>query len=212
MIKINFLITVYALLTFNLTFGQTQYNQLDTILVAILETIHEEDQIYRIREIEMGKKYGWDSEECNTVWKQKIQADSINLIKVKKIIDTRGWLGPQIIGEQGNKTLFLIIQHADINTQKKYLPILKEAIKNGQAKAAYYATMKDRVLIRQGEKQLYGSQLIKENEEWRLSPMIDPDNVDKRRAEVGLKPLADYLQAWDIVWNVEAFKKRMNKP
>ena len=212
MIKIRILITICGLLTFNLAFGQNQNNQLDTALVAMLDTIHEEDQIYRIREIEMGEKYGWDSEECDAVWRKKVQADSINLIKVKKIIDERGWLDVDIIGEQGNKTLFLVIQHADINTQEKYLPILKEAVKMGNANVSYYAIMKDRVLLRKGEKQIYGSQVENKTGKWVLSPMIDPDKVDKRREEVGLKPLAEYLQTWDIIWNAEAFKKRMNKP
>ena len=31
-----------------------------------------------------------------------------------------------------------------------------------------------------------------------VSPLEDPDNVDKRRAEVGLGPLADYVSNWNI--------------
>jgi hypothetical protein len=44
-----------------------------------------------------------------------------------------------------------------------------------------------------------------------LSPMIDPDNVDKRRAEVGLEPIAEYLKIFDVTWDVEKFKKRMEE-
>jgi hypothetical protein len=40
-------------------------------------------------------------------------------------------------------------------------------------------------------------------------PLEDPDNVDKRRAAVGLEPLADYVKSWDIEWNVEAYKKQL---
>ena len=39
-----------------------------------------------------------------------------------------------------------------------------------------------------------------------VSPMIDPDNVDQRRAEVGLQPLADYVRRWNIIWDVEQYK------
>lgn len=40
-------------------------------------------------------------------------------------------------------------------------------------------------------------------------PLEDPDNVDKRRAEVGLGPLADYVKQWNIVWDVEEYKKQL---
>lgn len=41
--------------------------------------------------------------------------------------------------------------------------------------------------------------------------MIDPDNVDKRRESVGLKPLAEYLQIWNLTWDLDKFKKRMEE-
>lgn len=37
--------------------------------------------------------------------------------------------------------------------------------------------------------------------------LSDPDNVDKKRKEVGLGLLADYAKNWDIIWNVEEYKK-----
>lgn len=47
--------------------------------------------------------------------------------------------------------------------------------------------------------------------EYILSPMIDPDNVDKRREEVGLMPLAEYLNHFDLIWDIEKFKMRMEE-
>ena len=40
-------------------------------------------------------------------------------------------------------------------------------------------------------------------------PLNDPDNVDKRRAEVGLSSLAEYLNHWNIKWDVEEYKKEL---
>jgi hypothetical protein len=31
--------------------------------------------------------------------------------------------------------------------------------------------------------------------------------VDKRRAEVGLGPLQDYLTSWGLTWDAEQYKK-----
>jgi hypothetical protein len=39
----------------------------------------------------------------------------------------------------------------------------------------------------------------------------DPDNVDKKRASVGLEPLAEYASNWGIVWDVEQYKKDLPK-
>ncbi len=40
-----------------------------------------------------------------------------------------------------------------------------------------------------------------------VSPFEDPDNVDKRRAAVGLQPLAEYVYQWQIKWDIEQYKK-----
>jgi len=114
------------------------------------------------------------------------EKDSVNLIKVKKILDERGWLGPDVIGNQGNQTWFLVIQHAGIEAQEAYLPMMREAVKNGNARASSFALLEDRVALKKGGKQIYGSQIGRDQEtgEYYILPLIDPDNVDSRRAEV----------------------------
>ena len=214
--KQRFLFASLGILFFNLAFGQTGKIPDPTQkkeLASILDTIHQEDQKYREGLDTIYKKYGWDSKETKDVWKIINEKDSINLIKVEKILAEYGWLGADIVGKQGNKTLFLVIQHANLQTQIKYLPMFREAVKNGKAEGGSLATMEDRVLISQGEKQIYGSQLAGDYKTklYVLSPMIDPDNVDKRRAEVGLEPIAEYLKIFDVTWDVEKFKKRMEE-
>jgi hypothetical protein len=36
-----------------------------------------------------------------------------------------------------------------------------------------------------------------------------PDNVDKRRKEVGLNSIEDYAAEFGITWNVEEYKKML---
>jgi hypothetical protein len=173
---------------------KTEVN-LDKILVAILDTIYQNDQKYR--------------KESVLDWKTINYYDSINLVKVKKILDERGWLGADIVGVQGNTTLFLVIQHSDYETRQKYLPMMREAVENGNARASSLALLEDRVALEKGEKQIYGSQIAGNSESgYFVRPLIDPDNVDKRRAEVGLVPIQDYVSRWGIVWDVEEFKKK----
>ena len=182
-------------------------------LVAILDTINIEDQKYRHQIDEIEKKYGWESKEIKDHWKIIHEKDSVNLIKVKTILDQYGWLGADIVGKQGNSTLFLVIQHSDLTTQEKYLPLMREAVKNGKAQGSSLALLEDRVALRQGKMQIYGSQIGRnlETQEYYVSPLEDPDNVDKRRAEVDLGPLADYISKWKINWDVEQYKRDLPK-
>ena len=214
--KQRILFTLLIILFFNTAFGQnpkTSETGLNKDLVSILDTIFKEDKQFRLQSQELKKKYGWESNEVQTLWKTIQITDSIHLIKVKKILDEKGWLGPDTVGYYGNVTLFLVIQHADRQTRVKYIPMLRDAVKKGNARPQDLALMEDRVLIEKGEKQIYGSQLTMNSETntMELAPMIDPDNADKRRSEVSLEPLAEYLKYDDLTWDVEKFKKRMDE-
>lgn len=181
---------------------------LDKSLVARLDTIYKEDQKYRLELNEVETKYGWESEEVKKQWKIISEKDSLNLIKVKEILDNKGWLGPKIIGQQGNSTLFLVIQHSDLETQENYLPMMKEAVKNGNADPSSLALLEDRVALGKGKKQIYGSQIGRNDVtgKYYVLPLIDPDNVNKRREEVGLGSIQEYISIWDIIWDVEEYK------
>jgi tetratricopeptide (TPR) repeat protein len=186
---------------------------LDKPLVATLDTIFQEDQTYRRQIGDIEKKYGRDSDEMKKQWGIINQKDSVNLIKIQNILDERGWLGSNVIGNQGNSTLFLVIQHAPLEVQEKYLPMMRNAVKKGNAAASSLALLEDRVSLRKGGRQIYGSQIGRDPEtgEFFVSPLIDPTNVDKRRAGVGLGPISDYISNWNMTWDVEKHIKRTEK-
>ena len=183
---------------------------LDKPLIAKLDSIYQLDQNYRQEIGEIEEMYGRDSEEMRAQWKLIQRTDSINLIEIKKILDERGWLGPKVIGPQGNSTLFLVIQHSDLETQLTYLPMMKEAVKEGNAAPSSLALLEDRVALRQGKRQIYGSQIGQDpaTGEHYVLPLIEPEKVNERRAEVGLPPLETYVQNWDMTWDVEKHKER----
>jgi hypothetical protein len=131
--------------------------KLNMPLVKILDTILQNDQKYRLqldsfyyKKNNIAQKNLMDSIE---------KFDKINLEKVIKIIDKYGWLGKDVIGEKGNSTLFIVIQHADLATQDKYLPITKEAVQKGNARVSDLALLIDRTEIEHNRKQIFGSQL-----------------------------------------------------
>lgn len=178
-------------------------------LVEILDTVYYNDQRFRSDLDEIEKNYGWQSDEMKNQWKGILLYDSLNLVIITDILDKHGWLGSDSLGEEGNSTLFFVIQHADIKTQERYLPMMRDAVKKGNAEAESLALLEDRVALRQGKRQIYGSQISRddETEKYYVMPLEDPDNVDKRREKAGLGPLREYVSEWGIIWDAEEYKK-----
>ena len=89
--------------------------------------------------------------------------------------------------------------------------MMREAVEKGNASSRSLALLEDRVALRQGGRQLYGSQVGRDQEtgEYYVLPLDDPMNVDKRRAEMGLGLLQDYEGRWGITWDPEAYLKEL---
>lgn len=185
----------------------------DKPLQKELLDIYTEDQGIRGEFMKIYKDPNSNKKKIDSIGKIMGQKDSINLIKVLKILDEKGWVGKDVVGAQANQTLFLVIQHSDLKYQQKYLPMMREAVKKGNANPANLAYLEDRIALREGRKQIYGSQSSKNKttNKWQISPMIDPDNVDKRRAEVGLGTMKEYAAKLDIEWNLETYKKELSE-
>lgn len=182
--------------------------QLNEPLAKELVQISKKDSDMRNKLIKLEKKHGPESESVRNLWDEINRQDSIHLIRVKQIISEHGWLGPLEVGREGNAALFLVIQHSDTATQRKYLPVLRQAVENHKAYASDLALLEDRVLIGLGKKQIYGSQLETDPITGKLfvSPLQDPDGVDERRAKIGLAPMKEYLSVWNLEWDLEAYK------
>ena len=185
--------------------GQSKFNK---GLSALLDTVYHDDQSGRLKLDSLQKQFGWKSEQVQSLVKTLIIQDSINLIKVKKIIDTYGWLGPDEVGKQGAQTIFLVIQHADSLTQVTYVPLMRDAVRKGKARPQDLALLEDRILTDQGKEQIYGSQ-VRTNEagKYEFYPIKDEPNVNKRRAAVGLQPLEEYAKYFDIKYVLPKSKK-----
>jgi hypothetical protein len=71
---------------------------------------------------------------------------------------------------------------------------------HGQARASDLALLEDRVRVAQGKLQRYGSQMRSSPTPGPpvLEPIEDEACVDRRRAAVGLEPLADNLRRFGV--------------
>ena len=58
----------------------------------------------------------------------------------------------------------------------------------------HLAYLEDRIRVREGLPQRYGTQLQKSGEGWQPLPTEEPDSLDARRQAVGLEPISEYLE------------------
>jgi hypothetical protein len=105
--------------------------------------------------------------------------------------DYEAWPGFRLVGVDGERAAWLIVQLGDAGLQRRALPHLEAAVDCGDAHPSHYACLLDRVRMTDGRPQVYGSQFVASGDDavapW---PIEDPLGVDDRRRRVGLEPLA----------------------
>lgn len=136
------------------------------------------------------------TEASNEDWDKQNEIDSLNIIEVEKIIKKYGYPGKNLVGSDCSETAFMVIQHASLGMQEKYLPIIKEAATKRQIRKSSCALLIDRINMRKGIPQIYGTQLEfdKVSGKYKLYPVENIKNVDDRRKKVGLDTLREYLK------------------
>ncbi len=117
-----------------------------------------------------------------------------NTARIKGVIEQYGWPGISLVGKEGAEAVWLIVQHAVLDTEfmGSCLELLGEAVRSGEAEGAHLAYLQDRVLTMSGRLQIYGTQHdVDENGTAFPLPMENPEDVDNLRREMGLGTLAE---------------------
>ena len=163
-------------------------------LAAELAAMAEEDE--RVRVLPPGQEGEYVCRLGADQLAEIQRVDERNAKRLREIIDANGWPGSSLVGEQGAFDVWRVAQHADLDFQCELLDLLIDAVARGEASAQDLAYMTDRLRMRKGRQQLYGTQMIGEARgpmaPW---PIEDPDRVDERRATVGLESMAEYASA-----------------
>jgi hypothetical protein len=121
-----------------------------------------------------------------------LRVDEANTAWLTELTATRGWPGRTLAGEDGAHAAWLMAQHADRRSQRTFLDLLRAAVAAGEADETDLAYLEDRVRMHAGQPQRYGTQFINDAQGLRVWTVEDPENLDRRRASVGLGPFADY--------------------
>jgi hypothetical protein len=172
----------------------------DPVLRKELLARMKEDQDYRMRLTPLMQKQAAGDKEARREFEALVKAgqeiDKKNTAWMKGVIEKHGWPGNSLVGGDGALAAWLLVQHADLDPpfQKKCLALLTEAVKKKEASPGNLAYLTDRVRLKEGKKQLYGTQMHQVDGKMVPQPIEDEAHVDQRRKEAGLGPLADYLK------------------
>ena len=131
-----------------------------------------------------------------------LKVDDFNTAQIKSMLEGRGWFRDDEDGTNAARYGWLIAQHADRDPefQERALTLIEADLDAPGVSKSNYAYLYDRVQMRFGDDdaaqrklQRYGTQgRCTGPETWEPLPMEDPENIDSRRAEVGLGTMAEY--------------------
>lgn len=165
-----------------------------------LEAIYESDQGSRRAIGPLQQRYGPRSPQLDSLFGKMQAQDRQNETRVQAIIEQYGWPGASLVGRTGSMAALLVIQHSNLTTIQKFLPLIREETAKGGLARQNLALMEDRVLIFQDQPQVYGSQVRTNTATGKAEffPIQDEARVDERRATMGLEPLALYAKGFGI--------------
>ncbi|MPY53327.1 DUF6624 domain-containing protein [Streptomyces acidicola] len=116
--------------------------------------------------------------------------------RLSEVMDEYGWPTAELVGEEAARAAWLIAQHADrqLDVQRRALQLMQQAVSEGAASPRELAFLRDRTLVNEGRKQVYGTQIagVKDGAPvpW---PCEEPERMDELRAEVGIEPFDEYV-------------------
>lgn len=196
----------FTLLIFIISCNTNNYEKNPHNFISDINRIWHSEQDPITKRDSLIKLYGVDHKLVKE--QQEIYKNNhiINEIEIRNILDNYGWPDTDMVGEMGNFTICNVIQHADNDVRLKYLPMMKQAVKDKKLEARFLVRAQDRIATECGELQIYGGQMkyYPETKSFNVWPVLDPENIDKRRAEIGLEPIAVHLKnRFDFEWNLE---------
>lgn len=120
-----------------------------------------------------------------------------NARRLRRIIESVGWPGTDLVGLDGAEAAWLILQHAiaEPDLQRHALPLVQAAVREGTASPRQAAMLEDRIRFFEGRPQRYGTQ-FDWDAEGNLSPgdVEEPRRLDERRRAIELPPLAEQME------------------
>jgi hypothetical protein len=175
--------------------GTTVAQHPNTILKKQIDSLLNVDQLVQQNMIVAYQKNATKLEMDN-LEKVKIETFNRHIPLLKNIVSTYGLPTYSLVGEKSSDNFLVMVNHSftDSDFQRRVITLAKKEVKRKNISGQQIALLTDKMLIKTGEKQLYGSQCDYDSEGNAIAKNVaDLKNVDKRRKEMGLNPLKEYL-------------------
>ena len=184
-------------------------SKLNHTLIKEIEEMKIDDQKYRNEFSATREKYGVDSKELQKLNKLQAEIDKRNEMRLEKIVDEYGWPGIDVIGFHTDFSLFLVIQHQEVEIQQKYLPLINKSFEEGKFIPGAFEMLLDRISMRENHEQLYGTQSCYdyETKQYYICPIANPDQLNQRRFELGVDSFEKAVLRSNEPWDVEEYKR-----
>ena len=176
----------------------------------ILAEVWEKDQAIRVQMLKLntaviveGRTELIDS--LVSVSEEVERIDDENLVIVVDVLQ-QGL--PAGLSADSYNTIWIVIDHASIEKQEEYLPIVEQMSAEGLIPIDKHAILLDRVAMRQKRPQRYGSQVLQFGQADAVKsyvwPVENPMVLDSLRSSVGMCPIADYVNQITETTGIEA--------
>lgn len=164
-------------------------------LKAELEALLESDK--KVRE---GYKPGvvMDQKALRAMWEKMEIVDAANQKRLDEIVKQHGWPEKKDVGAKAVIGAFIVVQHSPREYMKRYAPMVQKAMERGDLSKDRFAMFDDRLRMKYDQPQRYGTQITDITGARIFWQIEDEANVDKRRAEVGYEPLAEYAKRMKV--------------
>lgn len=140
-----------------------------------------------------------DQKEMRARWERQQIFDTANQLRLDELVKQYGWPEKKDVGDQAAYNAYIVVQHAPREYMKRYASMVQKAMESGDVSKDAYAIFDDRLRMKYDQPQRYGTQINTDEKGVRTFWQIEDEaNVDKRRAEVGLEPLAEYAKRYKV--------------
>ena len=121
-----------------------------TSLYKLIDSIEKSDQKYRNEGQEHYLKHV----------KLQDQIDSINMVKIDSLYTKYGgYIGKSTVTESREYVMWAVIQHASLEKQEFYLPVIQQAVASDELKETPLKMLIDRIFTKKYGYQIFGSQI-----------------------------------------------------
>lgn len=197
MMKVPAKIIQICVILLGLALAITGFAQVDTRLVAELDSMVTVDQQMRTAYRNMV------NQSADSLTKRQIKVateavDSLHFVRLVAMFEMHGFLDFDLVGTEGSYNFWMLVQHQDKHPEFQEAVLEKMELAAREQKASYsnYAHLLDRVRINTGRLQVFGTQMMlnADSTSYIPQPVEDPDKLDKRRKRVDLPPMNLYIR------------------